>query len=134
MAITMRRTVFHQLLALITILFQIVTGLPGGCGGDLEIMDIVSPAYNNTLWACGGIERSSLFGGTALLLAASNQDNVVDCANYCATTSYPDGLMAGIWDTQNGNSNCECWYLGDLNYYSLPAATPGVTFLDFFES
>jgi hypothetical protein len=86
MAIIIQRTIFHQLLALITILFQIVAGLPGGCGGDLEIIDIVSPTYIDTIWACGGIEHSSLFWGTTLLLAASNQNKVTDCADYCATT------------------------------------------------
>jgi hypothetical protein len=134
MAITLQRTIFHQLLALITILFQIVSGLPGGCGGDLEIIDIESPTYNDTIWACGGIERSSLFWGDTLLLAASNKDSVTDCADYCAATSFPHGLMAGIWDPQNVVSNWECWYIGDLNYDDLPAAKPGVTFLDFFEA
>ncbi|KUJ13061.1 uncharacterized protein LY89DRAFT_200309 [Mollisia scopiformis] len=132
MAIAMQRTTFHQLLALISVLFQCVLCLPGGCGGTLEILDISSPTYNDTVWACAGIERSSIFGGDALLLAASNQDNVTNCADYCATTSFPDGLMAGIWDSDN--STCECWYIGDLNYYDLPAASPGVTFIDFFEA
>lgn len=134
MAITLRRTTFHQLIALIAVLFQIVVGLPGGCGGHLDLIDVVSTNYNDTLWACSGIDRSSLFGGTKVLLAASNRDNVTDCADYCATTSYPDGLMAGIWDPHNDNSTCECLYIGDLNYYNLPAANPGVTFLDFFET
>ena len=128
----MRSNGFTDFLVLIPIFLNAVWALPNGCGGTLGIQHINSTAYNGSVWSCAGISRSALFGGTKVLLEEGTQKTVKACGNFCAKTSYTNGLMAGIWTAKN--ETCECWYIGDLNYYNIPAEKPGVVFIDFYES
>ncbi|KAH6695945.1 hypothetical protein BKA61DRAFT_583987 [Leptodontidium sp. MPI-SDFR-AT-0119] len=123
MASGIQRAIPLQLLSLIAILCYGVIALPYGCQGTIEVLDV--PSFGR-YWACAGVELFQGFNADSFL-AASTQQDAKTCANYCLETSGPDGLRTGTWNSQD--NTCDCWA---ANYPDQPAATPGVTFIDFF--
>jgi len=112
-----------QLLSLVAILSYGVTALPYGCEGTIEVLDV--PSFGR-YWACAGVEFYQGFN-SRYLQGTSTQKNATNCANYCLEGWGPIGLQAGTW--LPGDGTCECWSQSIPD--NQPAASPGVTYMDF---